>query len=134
MGESGAPESPEEAADQFEKVLVRQFVKVMTEDMFSGSHAGEGGGKWMESQRDRQRDLMTDMITDRITEANTLEVSKTLERKWGIEDDSEAGAATPAALEARPRASSESENASPARPLIDTPPTHSEESHIDHAV
>lgn len=82
-GDSDPPETPREAAEQFEHALVRQFVQVMTKDLFSQSHAGQGGGNWMESQRGRQRDLMTDMIADRLADAETLDVAETLIRKWG---------------------------------------------------
>ena len=74
-GAEESPDTPKEAAQKFEEVLVRQFTKVMTDDMFSGSLAGDGGGKWMESQRDRQRDWMTDLITEQLVEANTLGIS-----------------------------------------------------------
>ncbi|MEF8817519.1 MAG: hypothetical protein V5A58_12065 [Salinibacter sp.] len=84
------PETPKEAAEQFEKVLVRQFVDVMTEGMYDASLAGDDGKHWMSSQRDRQRRVMTDMITDKLTEAGDLQISKTLLRSWGVEGSSEA--------------------------------------------
>ena len=87
---SDSPETPKEAAEQFEKVLVRQFVDVMTEGMYDASLAGDDGNHWMGSQRDRQRRVMTDMITDKLTEAGDLQISKTLLRSWGVEASSEA--------------------------------------------
>jgi Rod binding domain-containing protein len=133
-GEEPSPDTPKEAARQFEKVLVRQFTKVMTDDMFSSSLAGEGGGKWMESQRDRQRDWMTDMITEQLVESNTLGISETLTQKWGtnrsnagteegeLPDPSELPSTTPLP------------SGEPSRPFVDTPPMIQDESHIDHAV
>ncbi|WP_103029859.1 hypothetical protein, partial [Salinibacter altiplanensis] len=84
------PETPKEAAEQFEKVLVRQFVDVMTEDMYSSSLAGDEGKNWMSSQRDRQRKVMTNMITDQLTEDGTLQISETLMQSWGTDASPEA--------------------------------------------
>lgn len=132
VGESGPPDTLSEAAEKFEQALVRQFVKVMTKDMFSSSHAGQGGGNWMESQRGRQRDLMTDMIADRLAKADTLEVSEKLAKEWGI-DSSDAARASPTSKQMEPRPVPPAETSDPSRPLIDTPPTH-DKSHIDRAV
>lgn len=135
IGDSDPPSTPQEAAAQFEKVLVRQFVKKMTEDMFSSSFAGEGGGNWMESQRDRQRDMMTDMITDRIVEADTLQVSESLANEW--EDaTSNADAADPSAStqEENPRATPPADATGSPRPLLDSPPATHNKSNIDRVV
>lgn len=86
---SANPETPKEAAEQFEKVLVRQFVDVMTEDMYSSSLAGDEGKQWMGSQRDRQRRVMTDMIANKLTDAGNLQISETLMQSWGIESSAE---------------------------------------------
>ncbi len=135
-----APSTPEEAARKFETVLVRQFTKVMTENMFSNSMAGEGGGKWMESQRDRQRKHVTDMITEQLVESNTLGISEKLMQKWGATDG-----------EPKDATDGEREPADPAQETLDVPsdvpaapaapdprprdplPTPPNESHIDHA-
>lgn len=79
------PDTPKEAAEQFEKVLVRQFVDVMTEDMYSSSLAGDGGKNWMSSQRDRQRKVVTDMITNQLSAAGDLQIAETLMQSWGVE-------------------------------------------------
>lgn len=76
------PETAAEAAQAFEKVLVRQFVKVMTKGMFSTSLTGEGGPGWMESQRGTQRDMMTDLLTDHLVESGALQISEKLTRQW----------------------------------------------------
>jgi len=93
-GGDDPPETPKEAAEQFEKVLVRQFVDVMTEDMYSSSLAGDGDKNWMSSQRDRQRKVMTNMITDKLTEAGNLQISETLMQSWGTDASAEAEDAT----------------------------------------
>jgi Rod binding domain-containing protein len=135
VGESGPPDTLSEAAEKFEQALVRQFVKVMTKDMFSQSHAGQGGGNWMESQRGRQRDLMTDMIADRLAKADTLEVSEKLAKEWGI-DASDAARASTNSEQSKQTDShpvAPAETSAPSRPLIDTPPPH-DNPRIDRAV
>jgi len=132
-GTEESPDTPQEAAQKFEEVLVRQFTKVMTDDMFSGSLAGEGGGKWMESQRDRQRDWMTDLITEQLVEANTLGISETLAQEWGAAGpNADPEAPSRDAQEEVPAAPTDADEAS--RPIIDTPPDTPDKSHIDHAV
>ncbi len=87
------PGNPEEAAAQFEKVLVRQFVEVMTNDLMSSSMAGENGPGWMNSQRDSQRDHLTDILTDHLVESGTLDIREMLLKRWGYDDAS--GSASP---------------------------------------
>ncbi len=133
VGESDPPDTLKEAASKFEEVLVRQFVEVMTKDMFSSSHAGKGGGNWMQSQRDRQRDLMTDMIADRLANADTLKISEKLAQDWGIAGPG-AGAAPSTTTPADPGSPMPLDTQNSSRPLLDTPPTTRNEPHIDHAV
>ena len=78
---SGAPgrpaESPEDAARQFEAVLVRQFVEVMTKDLFDGD--AEGG---LTGQADLQRDTLTDTLTDHLVESGTFGVADLMIAQW----------------------------------------------------
>lgn len=124
---SSNPETPKEAAEQFEKVLVRQFVDVMTEDMYSSSLAGDEGKQWMGSQRDRQRRIMTDMITDKLTEAGNLQISETLMQSWGVESSPEDSDET-----------TPSENSAPdfvdPLPAPADPPSSQDRTQIDHVV
>lgn len=132
-GDDGSPKTPEEAARKFEKVLVRQFTKMMTKDMFSSSLAGEGGGNWMESQRDRQREHMTDMITEQLVESNSLGISEKLMQKWKTgEENGATDAPSPDALDDVPTDVPDvpTESFSPPAPPTPTPQN---ESHIDHA-
>ncbi|MCS4192439.1 hypothetical protein GGP50_000639 [Salinibacter ruber] len=134
MGDD-TPETPKEAAEQFEKVLVRQFVDVMTEDMYSSSLAGGEGKNWMGSQRDRQRRVMTGMITDKLTEAGNLQISETLMQSWGKEASPEADA--PEADEAAPTPASP-EKSIPEfvdpLPAPADPSTPTDRPQIDHVV
>lgn len=79
---SEQPDSPEEAAKAFEKVLVRRFVKTMTEKMFDTTLSGADGPSWMSGQRDQQRDMMTDVLTDHIVASDTMGLRDMLLRDW----------------------------------------------------
>jgi Rod binding domain-containing protein len=74
------PRTEAEAAEQFETVLVRQFVQVMTKDLFQSSLAGEGGVGG--GQADMQRDVLTDALTDHLVESGALQLSDLLLRQW----------------------------------------------------
>lgn len=95
----GAPaRAPEEAARQFEAVLVRQFVDVMTRDLFKAS----GDGAMAAGQADLQRDTLTNVLTDHLVESGTFGIADLLMRQWArtgrLPDDvlAEAAAAVPA--------------------------------------
>ncbi|GIV61752.1 MAG: hypothetical protein KatS3mg044_0618 [Rhodothermaceae bacterium] len=76
------PSSPEEAAKQFEEVLVRQFVKTLTDGLFKTGLAGEGGPGWMSSYQQTQRDVLTDVLTKHLVDQGTLRLSDLLTRQW----------------------------------------------------
>lgn len=76
------PKDPVAAAKQFEEVLVREFVRTMTKDMFSGSLAGEDGAGWVKAQGEAQSDTLTDVVTKHLVESGTLGISDMLLRKW----------------------------------------------------
>ena len=78
VSNSGAPDDPEGAARQFEAVLARQFVEVMTKDLFRS----EGGGA-LAGQSDLQRDTLTDVLAEHLTESGTLGVADLLVEQWG---------------------------------------------------
>ena len=74
--------TPEEAARQFETILVRQFVTVMTDGLFKASLSGDDGPGWMKGQQDTQRDIMTDVLTEHLVESGALRISDLLLRQW----------------------------------------------------
>lgn len=76
------PESRAEAARQFEEVLIRQFVEVMTKNLFKGGLSGDDGPGWMQGQQDMQRDMLTDTLTKHIADSGTLRLSDLLQRQW----------------------------------------------------
>lgn len=79
-------ETPAEAAKQFEEMLVRQLVKVMTKDLFTTSPAGEDGPQWMQGRRDTQRDLLTQMLTEHLAMTDALPVADRLTQQWDAAD------------------------------------------------
>ena len=74
--------TPEEAAKQFEAILVRQFVAVMTEGLFKDGLAGDDGPGWMKGQQDVQRDVLTDVLTEHLVESGAMRISDLLVRRW----------------------------------------------------
>ena len=92
------PSNPEEAARQFEAILVQQFVATMTDGLFEQTLAGEGAPGWMDSQNDTQRDTLTQILADHLTENGNLGIADRLMRQWRqagqLPDD--AGEAPPA--------------------------------------
>lgn len=99
---AASPDTPEEAARAFEKVLVRRFVQTMTKDMLDSPLSGERGPGWMNSQRDQQRDMLTDVLTDHLVDANTLGISDLLLEDWGLTSDRGAAGPPPGATLDRP--------------------------------
>lgn len=77
-GPARPAESPEAAARQFESVLVRQFVDVMTRDLFK---AGAEGGM-LTGQSDLQRDTLTDVLTEHLVDSGTFGVADLMMRQW----------------------------------------------------
>ena len=71
------PDDPAEAARQFESVLVRQFVEVMTKDLFQSE---EGG--MLTGQADLQRDTLTDTLSEHLVESGTFGVADLLLAQW----------------------------------------------------
>ena len=91
------PDDPAEAARQFESVLVRQFVEVMTKDLFQSDDEG-----MMTGQADLQRDTLTDTLTEHLVESDTFGVADLLMKQWERSGrvPTEAGTAGPTAPEA----------------------------------
>lgn len=98
-GQERTPETLEEAARQFEKILVDQFVEVMTKDLHQSTLSGDDGPAWMGSQRDAQRDMMTDVLSSHLVDAGSLRLSDLLLRQW-----KQAGPAQPSADDGDPAA------------------------------
>ncbi len=111
------PDTPEEAARAFEKVLVRRFVKTMTENMFKTTLSGENGPSWMKSQRGQQHDILTDVLADHIVDGGTLGIADMLLRDWGMAPEDDAAAPSEDAWPPAPNASPPPREVPAARPL-----------------
>ena len=86
-GSTQVPKDPAAAARQFEEVLVREFVRTMTKDLFTGSIAGEDGAGWVKAQGSAQSDALTDAVTKHLVDSGTLGIQDMLMRKWGEASD-----------------------------------------------
>ncbi len=76
------PQTPEEAAKTFEKVLVEQFVNVMTEQLFKSNLAGEDGPGWMKAYGDTQRRVMTEVLSEHLVDNGTFNISSLVLEQW----------------------------------------------------
>ena len=74
--------NPEEAAKKFEKILVQQFVQVMTKQMFESNLSGEDGPGWMKAYGNQQRETITDILTDHLVEKGTFDISSVILKQW----------------------------------------------------
>ncbi|MEM6645133.1 MAG: peptidoglycan hydrolase [Bacteroidota bacterium] len=81
----------EEAAAQFEEVLVKQFVQTMTKDLFKNSLSGENGPGWIESQSEMQSDVLADILTQRLVEDGTFNMRELLLKQWKQQGYRDAG-------------------------------------------
>ena len=68
--------------NRFEKVLVQQFVNVMTEQMFKSNLSGDEGPGWMKAYGDTQRQVISDVLTDHLVESNTFNLSSLVMQHW----------------------------------------------------
>jgi flagellar protein FlgJ len=74
--------TPEEAAKQFEEVLVKQFVRSMTDGLFDSSLAGEDAPGWTGAYADLQKDALTDQLAQHLIKSGTLRIEEMLLRQW----------------------------------------------------
>ena len=78
----GRPDSPEEAAAQFEEILARQFVQEMTKGLFESTLSGDDGPGWMKGYASQQTDVLTDVLTKHLVDSGTLNLRNHLLRQW----------------------------------------------------
>lgn len=84
--------TPEEAARQFEQILVKQLVQSMTSGLFNSPLSGDDGPQWMEAQADLQRDVLNDALADHLVQSGSLRLAELLLRQWNRTSDSSATA------------------------------------------
>ena len=75
-------EKPQEAAEQFEKLLLKQMVSVMTEDLMQTPLSGEKGPGWMNTQRSHHQSSFSDMLADELAKSSSFNLSEVLMRRW----------------------------------------------------
>ena len=75
-------QNAEEAAKQFEKILVQQFVQVMTDQMFESNLAGEDGPGWMKSSGNQQKETLTDILSEHLVDNGTFDISSVILKQW----------------------------------------------------
>lgn len=80
--EDRQPTTPKEAAEQFEQILLKQFVDVMTKGMFKTTLSGDKGPGWMKSQRNTQRDMMADILSNHLAKSGAINLSEHLMQEW----------------------------------------------------
>ena len=90
-------QTPEEAAEQFEAVLVRQFVEAMTDGLCESA-----SGSGPQAQVEAQRDALTTALTDELVDSGALRLRDLLLRQWGRPTDAPADAAPSGPLDAAP--------------------------------
>ena len=61
---------------------MRQFVAVMTKDLFKDNLAGDDGPGWIKGQQNTQRDVLTDVLTQHLVKSGALRISDLLLRQW----------------------------------------------------
>lgn len=71
--------TPQQAAQQFEEVLVKQFVQTMTKDLFKPM---AGSPSHLSAQADIQRDTLNDVLTRQLVDNGSFGVARMLERQW----------------------------------------------------
>lgn len=81
LGQTKPPKNPQEAAEQFEQVLVRQFVQTMTKDLFDNPLSGKNSGA-VASQGRLQSEALTDTVTRELVEQDAFGISELLLKQW----------------------------------------------------
>jgi peptidoglycan hydrolase FlgJ len=77
----------EDAAREFERVLVKQFVQVMTKDLFKSTD--EDAMSSVGAYGDIQRDALADVLTDHLVSSRTFKLQDLLLRQWAREASAE---------------------------------------------
>lgn len=77
----------EEAAREFESVLVKQFVQVMTKDLFKS--IDDDASAAVGAYGDIQRDALTDVLTEHLVESGTFKLQDLLLRQWARQASAE---------------------------------------------
>lgn len=80
--ESRKPNSPEEAARQFEEVLIKQMVQSMTKNLFDSSITGDDAPQWMAAYGDMQSDVLSTELSKQLGDSGKLGIAELLLKQW----------------------------------------------------
>ena len=80
--EQRKPKTAEEAAKQFEEVLLKQMLHTMTKELFDSNLSGEDGPQWMGAYSDMQSDILTKELAQQLAKTGKLGISELLIRQW----------------------------------------------------
>lgn len=93
------PQNPEEAAKQFEEVLIKQMVHTMTKELFDSNLTGDDAPEWMGAYSDMQSDILTEELAKQLSESGRMGISKLLLKQWKREgmtpDEADVAPVTP---------------------------------------
>lgn len=76
------PADPREAAEQFERILVKQMVETMTKNIFEGGLAGDDAPQWLGAYNDMQSDVLATELADQMTRNGKLGIAELLMKQW----------------------------------------------------
>ncbi len=80
------PNSPEEAARQFEEVLIKQMVQSMTKNLFDSSITGDDAPQWMAAYGDMQSDVLSTELAKQLGGSGKLGIAELLLKQWQREE------------------------------------------------
>lgn len=81
------PANPQEAAEQFEQILVKQMVETMTKNLFANGLGGEDAPQWLGAYDDMQRDVLATELADQMTRNGKLGIAELLMKQWARQSD-----------------------------------------------
>jgi flagellar protein FlgJ len=89
--EEPRPRTPEEAARQFEEVLVKQMVREMTKGIFDNNLTGDDAPQWMGAYSEMQSDVLTTELAKQLTDTGKLGISELLIKQWKRQEAGQEG-------------------------------------------
>ena len=84
--EGRKPDTPEEAARQFEEVLIKQMLHTMTKDLFDSNITGDDAPQWMGAYGEMQGDILSTELARQLGESGKLGISELLLKQWERQD------------------------------------------------
>lgn len=80
------PRTPEDAARQFEEILIQQMVREMTRGLFETSLAGDDAPQWMGAYGDMQSEMLAAELARQLAASGRLGISEMLLKQWQRQD------------------------------------------------